>query len=146
MNTAARHRTIRRLLSDHDVAGQAQLVDLLATQGHQVTQATVSRDLRAIGAVKDESGRYRVADVDRSTVPAASAVAGFMHSMTRSGPLVVVRTPPAAAHLVASAIDGAGIEGVVGTVAGDDTVLVVAAEDVGGEAVLAELQRIGENA
>jgi transcriptional regulator of arginine metabolism len=76
------------------------------------------------------------------TVPGdlAAIVETYVLDVLVSGHLIVVRTPPAAAHLVASVLDGAGIEGVVGTIAGDDTVLVVADEEQGGEAVARRLR------
>jgi transcriptional regulator of arginine metabolism len=108
--------------------------------GYPVTQATVSRDLAAIGAEKvhDEyGGAYAIA---RSTAPGlASTIDRFVLDVVASGNVVVVRTPPGAAHLVASALDGAVVPGIVGTVAGDDTVLVVAAAGSSGRKVAAFL-------
>ncbi len=151
--TASRRRAMRTLLTSEPVSSQLQLVSLLAMAGHRVTQATVSRDLEALGAVKkrleDESVRYLIPDEAEprgieAVRTAGSAIAGFVETITASGNLVVVRTPPGAAHVVASAIDHAGLNGVVGTVAGDDTLLVVAAAEVGGESLAQSLERIGE--
>jgi transcriptional regulator of arginine metabolism len=134
------------------VSSQFELVSLLAAAGHRVTQATVSRDLDALGAVKerfeDESVRYVIAnesivDAGDAVRAAGRAISGFVEAITPSGNLVVVRTPPGAAHLVASAIDHAGIAGVIGTVAGDDTLLVVADAEMGGDSVAEDLEEIG---
>jgi transcriptional regulator of arginine metabolism len=153
--TAGRRRALRRILLTRDVHSQRQLAALLGAAGHRVTQATVSRDLDAIGAIKDRTsgGRYTVPDgpvgaLDPATGNGARRAAGraitdFVESIAASANLVVVRTPPGAAHLVAGAIDHAGLEGVVGTVAGDDTLLVVAAEQIGGAAVASALERMG---
>ena len=148
--TATRRRVVRRLVASEEVSSQHQLVDLLAGEGHPVTQATVSRDLEAIGAVKERgagSARYVIPDEapdwDEARRATSRAIAEFVESITTSANLVVVHTPPGAAHLVAGAIDHAGLDGVLGTVAGDDTLLVVAAEDLGGEALASELERIG---
>ena len=146
---ASRRRVLRTILSTHRVAAQQELVALLEEAGHPVTQATVSRDLDAIGAVKDRTeGIYRIPE----TEPALGrgelnglvrVLAEFVDSIAVSANLVVIHTPPGAAHLVASAIDHAGLPGVVGTVAGDDTVIVVADDRVGGPALSADLERIG---
>ena len=144
--TATRRRAIRRLIVDGHVASQHQIVELLAADGHHVTQATVSRDLGAIGAVKvkdpDGETHYEIDDHERFASGDAEqrltrSFAQFVESIAHSDNLVVIHTTPGAAHLVASGIDGAGLDGALGTVAGDDTILVVAASDVGG----AELQR-----
>ena len=149
--TASRRRTVRRLLSERSVSSQEEIVALLAVAGHRVTQATVSRDLDALGAVKQRSG----SDPPRYVIPAqrtpespgapavARALADYAESIVVSGNLVVLRTPPGAAHLVAGAIDHADLSGVVGTVAGDDTLLVVAAEDLGGAALANALEEMG---
>jgi transcriptional regulator of arginine metabolism len=141
---------VRRILRDHDVSSQQELVGLLASEGHPVTQATVSRDLEALGAVK-----LREADAARYVIPgdgaadgeelgaAARAIAEFVESIVPSGNLVVVRTPPGAAHLVGGAIDRAALPGVAGTVAGDDTLLVVAQAPSGGRRVAETLENLG---
>ena len=135
------------------MSSQHELVVLLAEEGHRVTQATVSRDLDALGAVKhragDEQARYSIpADAaagrpGAATRRLAEAIAGFVEAIVASGNLVVMRTPPGAAHLVAGAIDHAGVAGVIGTVAGDDTLLVVADGDVGGESLAKTLENLG---
>lgn len=129
--TAARRRLVRRLLTTERIASQEQLRRRLHAAGFPVTQATVSRDLGAVGAVKvrDREGeRYRL-DAGNGADPARAelrqAVDEFVTLVAVSPPLVVVRTPPGAAHLVAGRIDAADLPGVLGTVAGDDTLLVV---------------------
>lgn len=143
--TAARRRLVRALIADHVIGSQQALVDLLASHGHDITQATASRDLQAVGAVKHGEG-YVLADERHVQATAlAHALDEFAESITASGNLVVLRTPPGAAHLLAAALDAASIEGVLGTVAGDDTIMVIAAEDVGGAQIAERLERIGEN-
>ena len=147
--TTSRRQVLRRILMTRAVHSQAELVDLLDHAGHPVTQATISRDLDAIGAVKDRSagGTYSIpangsdGGIDRREL--ARALGDFVLSLVPSGTLIVVKTNPGAAHLVAGAIDRAGPDGVVGTVAGDDTLLVIADVDVGGVAVARELEGIG---
>jgi transcriptional regulator of arginine metabolism len=141
--TAARRRLIRALIDDHIVVSQLELVALLTEHGHPVTQATVSRDLQAVGATKNDEG-YAIDDERHGQAMAlAEAFDGFAETIVASGNLVVIGTPPGAAHLLAAAIDGAGLDHVVGTVAGDDTILVVAADDIGGAALAQELELIG---
>ncbi len=151
-DSAARRRAIRRLLAEEAVPSQSALAGLLSAAGFPVTQATISRDLRSLGAVKvrddDGGGRYLIpegsgaGDEDAADL-LGRALAEFAQIITPTGSMVVVKTPPGAAHVVAAAIDGAVVAGVLGTVAGDDTLLVVADEKVGGWRVAKELERIG---
>ena len=133
------------------VTRQSDVVEQLEREGFHVTQATVSRDLKEMGAVKRRSsdGLYgyalpdepRPAEGNDETV--FRALAQFASSITPTGSLVVVKTPPGAAQVVAGAIDGAALTGVVGTVAGDDTLLVIVEEKVGGWRIAKELERMG---
>ncbi|HET9602302.1 MAG TPA: arginine repressor [Acidimicrobiales bacterium] len=137
---AQRQHLIAQLLGRHAVASQPQLVDLLAVEGVDATQATVSRDLEDLGAVKvrvpagesvyaiPEYEPDRIAPEDQLRRVMAEWVAEVVHS----GAVVVVRTPPGCAHVVASALDRSGLAGLLGTVAGDDTMLCVADEHLGG--------------
>ena len=149
--TATRRRAIRRLVTDRHIESQQQLVELLESAGHHVTQATVSRDLAAIGAVKTRDGdgtHYEIHDQDRFAAGDAMerltvGFSQFVEEIAHSGNIVVIHTSPGAAHLVASGIDGAGLEGVLGTVAGDDTIFVVTATEQGGAAVQRTFELIG---
>ena len=143
----ARRRLVKQLVeADRGISRQSQLRILLATAGFPVTQATVSRDLEAVGAVKvpdgHGGGRYEIRDERRGVERAAlaSAVAEFVGSTAVSGNLVVLQVPPGAAHLVASRIDAAALPDVLGTVAGDDTLFVVVDEAVDAGAVAAEIE------
>jgi len=143
-DTEARRRTMRSLLGQSDIVNQAEILDALADSGYDVTQATVSRDLDAIGAVrvKDRgSFVYRLGGLDATATEAAlyQAVNEFVESVVSSQNLVVLSVPPGAAQFVASRIDAADVKGVVGTIAGDDTILVVASERV---AVSEVMQRL----
>jgi transcriptional regulator of arginine metabolism len=143
--TESRRRLLRRLVTTRQIHSQAELVELLGEGGHPVTQATISRDLDAIGAVKDRAagGTYTIppnGDQHSNRRELARTMADFVLSVVPSGNLVVVKTNPGAAHLVAGAIDRTGPMGVIGTVAGDDTLLVIAADTVGGDRVARELE------
>ena len=149
--TAGRRRLIRKLLAEDEVTSQAELVELLEADGYPVTQATVSRDLDALGAIKirDDQGvvHYSLTPSTEQLTEAElrlrSAVNDFVEEMAVSDNLVVLHTPPGAAHLVAGAIDRALVEGVLGTIAGDDTVVVVVAAEVGGETIAARIEELG---
>ena len=149
-SVANRRRLVRRLVDAGDIESQHDLVEMLEAAGHPVTQATISRDLEAIGAVKvraDDGGhRYEIPDesppasVDREL---GRVIDEFVDQMATSGNLLVIHTRPGAAHVVGSALDHIGLEGMLGTVAGDDTLLVVAAEDVGGKGLIDQLASLG---
>jgi len=144
-STAARRRLIRSIINDRSVSSQADLVALLANSGVKVTQATVSRDLAEIGATKRQDGRYQLGEVtEAADAVLIKAFEEFVESISSSGTLVVIKTPPGAAQVVAAAIDGAGIDGVIGTVAGDDTIIVVASEQATGRGVKHKLEKIGD--
>ena len=146
MSTEARRRAVRNILSEQAVSSQADLARLLAERGFQVTQATVSRDLWAVGAVKARTadGSFRYCwEPGNARDALAMTLSTYVASVRSSGNLVVIKTPPGAAHVVAAAVDDAGIEGILGTVAGDDTMLVVAGEETGGRAVAQLIEELG---
>jgi transcriptional regulator of arginine metabolism len=144
--TAARRRLIRELLITPGITSQQRLVALLEARGHRVTQATVSRDLQALGAVKDDNGYAIVAAPAADSPGPARALNDLALSLQASGNLVVIHTPPGAAQLLAAVLDSYPVAGLIGTVAGDDTVLAVAATADGGINLKHQLERIGEHA
>ncbi len=128
MTAAGRRSALHRIIEQNRVVSQIQAASLLTAAGYPVTQATVSRDLAAIGATKsrDELGNvYRISSAPPGEL--GPTLDQFVLDVVPSDNLVVVKTPPAAAHYVASTLDGAGLPEIAGTVAGDDTLLVVAA-------------------
>ena len=150
---AARRLRVSELLLAGDVHSQEELRDLLASEGFTVTQATVSRDLIDLGATKvgGPNGRatYRVVDdegMDTRVVMVrlVRTAHELVVSVVASGNIVVVRTPPGGAQYLASAFDRAQWDPVVGTVAGDDTVLLVARDQLGGDHVAAEVLTMAE--
>jgi transcriptional regulator of arginine metabolism len=142
-----RQHRIARLLSATPVGSQAQLVALLAAEGVEATQTTVSRDLEELGALKVRlpggDSAYALPELPTQQVAPAEhlrrVLGEWAVEITASGNLVLLRTPPGCAHVVASALDRSGLEGVLGTVAGDDTLLVVVAEGRSGRAVAGRL-------
>ncbi|WP_109473627.1 arginine repressor [Ornithinimicrobium cavernae] len=147
---AARHQRIVDVLDRHSIASQSDLLEFLARDGISVTQATLSRDLLELGAVKVRQGRGQVYAVpaqggDQALRP-ASAEDGtrlarlceeLLVSARATGNQVVLRTPPGAAQYLASAIDRSDNPDVLGTIAGDDTILVITLGQDGGEQVAA---------
>jgi transcriptional regulator of arginine metabolism len=132
-----RKALIAKMIKQGGVESQSHLVKLLAREGVKVTQATASRDLEDLGAtrVRDASGEFQYVIPEDANSKNSSA-ANLIMSVTASGNLAVVRTPPGGAQLLASAIDRNSLNGLlksaIGTIAGDDTVLVVAKTANGG--------------
>lgn len=150
MSKNQRQHRITRLLVEHVVASQEQLVCLLAEEGIISTQATVSRDLDDLGAVKVRvpggDSVYAIPEhpTDRNvpTDQLRRVLGEWVVDVVSSGNLVLLRTPPGSAHVVASALDRTGLEGSIGTVAGDDTLFVVAAATTTGDEVAATLRAL----
>ncbi|MDA8366375.1 MAG: arginine repressor [Actinomycetota bacterium] len=149
-----RQHRIARLLESRAVTSQVHLVELLAAEGIDATQTTVSRDLDELGAIKVRlpggESAYALPELpSRQVAPEdhlRRVLGEWVVEVHHSGNLVVLRTPPGSAHVVGSALDRSAYPGIIGTVAGDDTVLVVAADPNGGRAVgdrLASLSGIG---
>ena len=147
----ARSLILRRLLAERAIHSQEELVRLLAEHGHRVTQATVSRDLMALGAekvVRQGEERYVLAD---SPPPARAAerelrrrMKEFVIEIGHSLNNVVLTTPPGAAGSVAVALDRALLPEVLGTLGGDDTVLIVTRRGDGGAGVARRLKELME--
>lgn len=136
MSRSERHARVLALLRTHRVESQDQLQSLLEAQGHKVTQATLSRDLRALGVARqpqpDGGVRYQRVNKVSDHAVALGNLRAFLRAVTPAGNLLVLRTRVGGAQPVALALDNlehAGkLRGIVGTVAGDDTVLAVVAD------------------
>lgn len=144
-----RQHLLRRLLTEHDLGSQSEVRDALAANGIDAHQATVSRDLDELGAVKVRGANghlvYRLtAEPGPGSARARldEVLRQFVTTVRASGNLAVLRTPPACAHPVASAIDLAELPGVLATVSGDDTVLVVAEDGIPGAELASRFQTI----
>jgi transcriptional regulator of arginine metabolism len=151
----ARQARIVELISQRAVRSQAELATLLASEGVEVTQATLSRDLDELGAVKlrgpdggapvyvlpEEGHPIRSAGLPRL----ARVLGELLVSADGSGNLAVLRTPPGAAQFLASAFDRAALHDVVGTIAGDDTIMVVAREPLTGTELARRIAALGDS-
>ncbi len=155
MSRTQRQHRILELLDEHEVRSQGELSDLLAAEGTEVTQATLSRDLVEVGAVKVRRGRSLVYAVpgDGGEVVATGRLDATNQRLRRvcdellvsvacARNLVVLKTPPGAANYLASTIDLTRDPQVIGTIAGDDTILLVATDDAAGESLSAQLQAL----
>lgn len=152
---AARQARIAELLRTEGVRSQADLADRLATEGFVVTQGTLSRDLVDVGAVRIRTATgelsYALHGEEPPGTPAqlaklAAKCAETLISAEASANLVVVKTPPGAAQYLASAIDGVGLPEILGTIAGDDSILLVTREPAGGEALAERLLELSRGA
>ena len=142
-----RQRMIAELLDEHEVSTQQQLQQLLAGLGVDVTQATVSRDLDRLGVMRvRRHGRlvYALPEDDAPTDPIAQVVIalGLVRTMEASGNLAVLRTGPANASPVAIAFDNASLPEIIGTIAGDDTIALIAREPHTGHDLIQLIERL----
>lgn len=145
----ARLHMISQIIEQQDVSSQAELVTRLAQTGILVTQATLSRDLEILGAVKvhgiDGQTRYVIPQDGTGEISKSAGTRlgrtlnEYMASADYSGNIVMLRTQPGAAGLLASAIDRANLSVVIGTIAGDDTIMIVTKDVEGGQAVCQQL-------
>jgi len=137
LSSSQRKALTEKLIRQGGVESQGHLVKLLAREGVKVTQATASRDLEDLGAtrVRDANGEFQYV-IPEGVSSKTNSPANLIMSVTASGNLAVVRTPPGGAQLLASAIDRNSLNGslksAIGTIAGDDTVLVISKTANGG--------------
>ena len=157
MSRTARQARVVDLLRSHDVRSQGELLTLLSADGIDVTQATLSRDLVELDAVKVRRGRtlvYAVPEAGGTLPGVAGSQPGAGHDLPArlrraaeellvsaqyAGNQVVLRTPPGAANYLASCIDQSHLTDVMGTIAGDDTILVIATSSGGARAFVRHL-------
>jgi transcriptional regulator of arginine metabolism len=154
---AVRQARIVSMLAEQPVGSQGELARLLAQAGIRVTQATLSRDLEELGAMKMRSpdggqSRYLIPE-DGAPLAArrlddappqrlVRLLSELLVSADASGNVVLLRTPPGASNFLASALDRAGLPEVLGTVAGDDTILVVSRDPAGGPALAEHIRQL----
>lgn len=138
-----RQQAIAELIRNGAPASQEYLVDRLGELGIRATQATVSRDLEQLGAVKVRragGGSYALPASPSSTADLASVVRTWVRSIDAVGNLIVIKTPPGSAHLVGVVLDLADLAEIVGTICGDDTIFVACRSSSDARAVVAKLR------
>ena len=144
---AQRQRMIGDWLRDQLVGSQEELVARLGLAGITATQATVSRDLDELGAVKSRRGGTIGYVLPVVVEPAQSAamldrlLADWVIDIVEANGLIVLRTPPGSANLVANALDAAALDGVAGTIAGDDTIFIALRQGASAEILADQLRR-----
>jgi transcriptional regulator of arginine metabolism len=145
-----RQQLIARLIAEHPVSSQPQLRDLLEQHGMSATQATVSRDLDDLGAVKVRAASgdtvYAIPEYEPDRLAPHEHLrrvfGEWVAEVHHNDALVVVRTPPGCAHVVASALDRSRLAGVLGTVAGDDTFFCVPSAEYGAARLSEDLRQL----
>jgi transcriptional regulator of arginine metabolism len=143
------HAAILRLVKRERIGSQEQLRDVLAGEGFDVTQATLSRDLRELRLAKladPDGGSYYSVSADRE-IPHPSLsqlLPALLLSTEGVGPLLVVRTPQGSAEALGGAVDWADMEHVLGCIAGDDTLLIIARSEEVRVELAAQLRRMAE--
>ena len=145
---AARHARIVELVRLAPIKSQTELATFLADDGITVTQATLSRDLEELNAIKvggaymiPEDGTRLLRENEQGPARLLRLLRELLTGTSASGNIAVLRTPPGAAQFLASALDRSGLSDVVGTIAGDDTIFVVARDVTGGKALAEKLAR-----
>ena len=143
-NVSARRAKAIALIQSGAIQSQSDLVVALKKNGYRVTQATASRDLEEIGAVrarsKDGESIYKITDSSDDALSRINPVPSkLILSVDHSANLAVIHTPPGAAQFVASSLDHATLTGVIGTIAGDDTIILVSKKATGGAQLAKEL-------
>lgn len=140
--TRERRAAIRDILASRQVATQEELRELLAGRGHEVTQATLSRDLAQLGARRAAQpgggSYYELPDMVRPP----QLLVDLVRTIDDNGTLVVVHTSPGAAQVVASALDRAKVPEVLGTIAGDDAIFIAPARGVTTARVIRKLREL----
>lgn len=143
---ARRHHAILRLVSTHDIRSQEQLRAMLADRGIDVTQATLSRDIRELRLAKiagSEGAPVYTLPTDREIHPSLDQLLPpLLRSVNGVGPLLVLRTPAGSAEALGGALDVAGFDEIIGTIAGDDTLLVITKSERARKALSARLSKM----
>ncbi len=144
MTKAERQNLIKNIISEFEFDTQNDLVDYLNGQGLSVTQATVSRDIKEIGIikVKGKQKKYKYTFSAKNNTQNLKLYSGIIKSVINAQNLIVIKTSEGGAGSVASFLDKSDINGVLGTIAGDDTILVVTPDNSQANSVCLELQRI----
>ena len=144
MSKLSRHASIRELISEREIASQDELRRALFRRGHRVTQATLSRDVHELGLVKTGEG-YKLPQGEEAELSLPSIerlIQTFVYDVVTAQNLVVIKTSAGSAQPVSAAIDAEEWEEVVGTIGGDDTILVIAPDAKAAEKLAQRLRKL----
>ena len=146
-----RQKAIADLIRADALTSQEEVTSRLAAQGFSVTQATVSRDLDQLGAVKVKRGGIlsyalpdQLADSDWAAARLRRIVQEYVQAIEAAGSLLVLRTPPASAHLVGLAIDQAKLPEIAGTICGDDTLFLALRDGVAAASMAERFRKLAQ--
>lgn len=144
---AGRLNVLRQLLAETRYVSQAELIEALGREGITVSQGTLSRDLLELGAVRQRSATgalvYASPTDDHGALEKLAILCQeLLQSIRYAGTQILVRTPPGAAQYFASYLDASALRGVLGSIAGDDTVLVIATDDDAARRTVAEISEM----
>ena len=148
MKKYTRQRIILDLIENIEIETQEELADYLLEKGIEITQATISRDIKELRLVKvlTSNGKYKYATIDNQYEGANERLAKILKSsvlsVDRAENIIVIKTLPGAAQVCASAVDNFKIEGIVGTIAGDDTIFIVISRSDMVESALNNIQNL----
>ena len=142
LSPSARKNMIAQVIADEVIDSQESLVSVLKKRGVSLTQTTASRDLVEMGAYrgKDRQGIIRYFVPLEHATPTKPKGSELLLAATASGNIAVLRTPPGGAQLLASSLDHSSISTLIGTIAGDDTVLAIAKSAQGGSRLIKEIE------
>ncbi len=143
-SVSARRAKAISLIQSGSIHSQSDLVSQLDKSGYKVTQATASRDLEEIGAFRTRSSNgesiYQISESSEGAIVRSAPIPSkLILSVDHSANLAVIHTPPGAAQFLASSLDHADLTGVIGTIAGDDTIILVSKKATGGAYLAKEL-------
>ena len=146
MTKSFRHKIIKEVIAVNDISSQEMLLNILIGKGFDITQATLSRDIKELKIVKaptaDGGYRYQLSDaisIQKQEEPVAPLSSYGFVSMEFSGQLAVIKTRPGYAMAIAGEIDEKAKDAILGTVAGDDTILLIPKENIKREEVIKSL-------
>lgn len=146
-NKVARQAAVKNIIVTNQINSQTQLLSELAKLKFEITQATLSRDLAELGIVKNsQADGASYVFIGSGLDPELKLIASsLIVGVDYSGNIVVVKTPPGAAQFFASSVDRASDNEIIGTIAGDDTVLLVTRNPVGSQQVADKLWELARN-
>lgn len=143
----SRHQAIKDIVSSKAIASQGQILDELRMIGIEITQATLSRDLDELKITKNSSNKESTYQFNNHGSSHLKKLINFelIVGIDHSANIAVVRTPPGGAQLFASSVDSSGLSNIIGTIAGDDTVLIVTKDVNGGKKVAEQLWELARS-